>query len=426
MPGKRNSAPFRGHNVTVTRSTVKGLACWRVLSRLYSGKKKNKYFPLDQLREANDYARTQERETLLDGTSWTDSEKTAVRFWRNWTTSERIQGRNVPALLTVLQVAVRTLENRRQAATLGQGVASYLEEAAGRMKPARFALVKRTLEKFVESCPSPGTSLAEVGEDTIKNALAFMCSTSAAKSTRAHYLNIVSAMFARCMERGLCKQNPARIVLRSMGGTAPGEAQPTCLSVSDVQALLHAAAQLKNKGEALHFVIGLLTGIRMAERCRLQFQDIRLDEPRPYINLPAGKAKTMRSRQVFLHGSHAEIIKALMPQRYSPTALILSGHANEKAQKEKAICTQNQLASAAGVELPRNVLRHTAASYLCAYLESMSAAALNLGHSEAMLIKHYRALVPHSEGVRFFSLPIPEQLRSFTSRKPEKRKAAAH
>jgi hypothetical protein len=78
------------------------------------------------------------------------------------------------------------------------------------------------------------------------------------------------------------------------------------------------------------------------------------------------------------------------------------------------------------VELPRNVLRHTAASYLCAYLESMSAAALNLGHSESMLIKHYRALVPHSEGERFFTLPIPEQLRSFTARKPVKRKAAAH
>ena len=337
-----------------------------------------------------------------------------------------MQGRNVPSLLTVLQAAVRTLENRRQAATLGQGVATYLEEAAERMKPARFALVKRTLEKFADSCPSPDLSLAEVGEDTIKNALAFMCSPTAAKSTRAHYLNIVSAMFARSVERGLCKQNPARIVLRSMGGTAPDKAQPTCLSVSDVRALLHAAAQLKNKGEALHFAIGLLTGIRMAERCRLQYQDIRLDEPRPYINLPAGKAKTMRSRQVFLHGTHAEIIKALMPVRYSPTALILAGHANEKAQKEKAISIQNQLASAAGVELPRNVLRHTAASYLCAYLESMSAAALNLGHSEAMLIKHYRALVPHSEGVRFFSLPIPDKLRSFTSRKPEKRKAAAY
>lgn len=423
--GKRATAlPYKGTAATVSAVQIAGRQKWRVRIRLHDGIIRRKHFP--DMKAANAYALTVDRAAMLDGTCWTEAEKIAMRFWRNWTTGERMQGRNVPSLLTVLQAAVRTLENRRQAATLGQGVASYLEEAAERMKPARFALVQRTLQKFTESCPSPDMSLAEISENTVKNALAFMCSTSAAKSTRAHYLNIVSAMFARSVERGLCKQNPARMVLRSMGGTAPDKAQPTCLAVSDVQALLHAAAQMKNKGEAIHFAIGLLTGIRMTERCRLQYQDIRLDEPRPYINMPAGKAKTLRSRQVFLHGTHAEIIKAMLPARYNPTALILSGHANEKAQKEKAICIQNQLARVAGVELPRNVLRHTAASYLCAYLESMSAAALNLGHSEAMLIKHYRALVPHSEGVRFFSLPIPEQLRSFTSKKTEKRKATAH
>ncbi len=421
--GKRSTAtPYKGAAATVSAVQISGRQKWRVRMRLTDGVIRRKHFP--DMHSANEYAQRVDRSAQLDGTSWTEAEKIAVRFWRDWATSERQQGRNVPALLPVLQAAIRTLEKRRAAATLAQGVADYLEEAGARMKPARFALVKRTLEKFVEACPHPGLSLAEVGEDAIKNALVFMCRAGSAKSTRAHYINIVSSMFARCIERGLCKNNPARLVLRSIGGTAQEKAQPSCLTVPDVQALLHAAAQHQSRGEALHFAIGLLTGIRMAERCRLQYQDIRLDEPRPYINMPAGKAKTLRARQVFLHGTHAAIIRALLPQRYSPTALILAGHANEKAQKEKAIELQNQFARLAGVKLPRNILRHTAASYLCAYLESMSAAALNLGHSEAMLIKHYRALVPHSEGVRFFNLPIPAQLRSFSTN-PTERKAAS-
>lgn len=424
MPGKRSKAiPYRGHSATVTRSSVRGVECWRVLSRLYSGRRRSKYYPLDQLREANDYARAQERAIQLDGTSWSEAEKVAMRYWREWVNAERAAGRNVPALLQVLQAAVRTIEKRRQAATVEQGIATYLAEAEARMKPTRLALVRSTLAKFAANLPAADMSLAEVGEDAIRNALAFMVSTNAAQSTRAHYLNIISAMFARAVERGLCKQNPAKLFLRTMGGTDTKGTQPTFLQVDEVQALLHAAAQHKDKAEALHFVIGLLTGIRSAERCRLQWQDIRLDEPRPYINLPATKAKTKRARQVFIHGSHAEILRSFIPRRHLPGSLIMAGHANEKAQKERAIVVQNALAKAAGVTLPRNVLRHTAASYLCAYLESMSAAALNLGHSEQMLITHYRALVPHAEAVRFFSLPVPETLSTY---KPaSKRKAAS-
>ena len=424
MPGKRSKAiPYRGHSATVTRSSVRGVECWRVLSRLYSGRRRSKYYPLDQLREANDYARAQERAIQLDGTSWSEAEKVAMRDWREWVNAERAAGRNVPALLQVLQAAVRTIEKRRQAATVEQGIATYLAEAEARMKPTRLALVRSTLAKFAANLPAADMSLAEVGEDAIRNALAFMVSNNAAQSTRAHYLNIISAMFARAVERGLCKQNPAKLLLRTMGGTDTKGTQPTFLQVDEVQALLHAAAQHKDKAEALHFVIGLLTGIRSAERCRLQWQDIRLDEPRPYINLPATKAKTKRARQVFIHGSHVQIIRSFIPRRHLPGSLIMGGHANEKAQKERAIAVQNALAKAAGVTLPRNVLRHTAASYLCAYLESMSAAALNLGHSEQMLITHYRALVPHAEAVRFFSLPVPETLATY---KPaSKRKAAS-
>ncbi len=422
MARKRTALnPYKGHAASVGAATVRGVSMWRVRIRLAAGQTRNKYYPENQLKEANAYAQQADRATQLDGTSWTEGEKTAMRFWRDWTNAERLAGRNVPSLLAVMQAAVRTIESRRLAATVRHAVAAYVDEGQGRLKPARLALVSRTLERFLAALPSPDIALAEVSEDMCREALASMVPDTAAQTTRAHYLNIVSAMFGRAIERGLCRQNPAKLVLRSFGSQTKTDA-PTFLHVDEVAALLHQAAQHNNKGEALHFVIGLLTGIRMAERSRLTFQDIRLDEPRPYINLPAAKAKTKRARQVFLHGTHVDILRSFIPARHQQAALILPDHANEKRQKERAIEVQNTLASKAGITLPRNVLRHTAASYLCAYLESMSAAALNLGHSEQMLITHYRALVTHAEAVRFFSLPVPAELAAYTT--PQKRKAA--
>lgn len=421
--GKRAVSLYKSYSATVCAVRINGAEKWRVRYRIGDGRFRRKHFHAHQLREANAFAAQVDRAAMLDGTSWTEAEKTAMRHWRDYVNAERAAGRNVPPLMAVIQAAIRTIDERRAAATFSQAAAAYIEEGRARLKPARLALVQSVLARFTASLPAADISLAEMGENTVKNALALVVEPGAAATTRAHYLNIVSSVFARAIERGLCKQNPAKLLLRTMGGTATKGTQPTFLQISEVQALLHQAAQHKDKAEALHFVIGLLTGVRMAERSRLQWQDLRLDEPRPYINLPASKAKTGRARQVFLHGTHTDIVRAFIPARTLPGSLIMSGHANEKRQKERAIELQNALAKAAGVTLPRNVLRHTAASYLCAYLESMSAAALNLGHSEQMLITHYRALVPHAEAVRYFSLPVPETLTIY---KPaSKRKAAS-
>lgn len=418
--GKSNAKLFKGHAATVSIVRVIGVERVRVRYKVANGLIKRKHFPLAELKAANNFAAQIERATQLDGTSWTPQEKTAMRFWRDFTNAERAAGRNVPTLLAVMQAAVNTLAQQRSSAAFSAFVRTYVDEAAQRLKPARLALVRRTLERYAETLPAHDMPLAQIGEDAVRNATALIVPPGAALSTRRHYLSILSACFARAQERELCRTNPAALVLRTLA--TPAADTPTFLQVDEVQALLHAAAQHPDKGAALHFVIGLLTGIRMAERARLQWRDLRLDEPRPYINLPATKAKTGRARQVYLYGSHAAIIKAMMPARYNPTALILSGHTNEKAGKEAAILLQNRFAERAGVQLPRNVLRHTAASYLCAYLESMSAAALNMGHSETMLARHYRALVTKAEAERFFSLPVPAVLQGYGTTKEKSRR----
>ena len=62
---------------------------------------------------------------------------------------------------------------------------------------------------------------------------------------------------------------------------------------------------------------------------------------------------------------------------------------------------------AAGVEWPHNVTRHTWASYHLAQFGSAARTAIQAGHTETVLFRHYRELV------------TPEAAREFWSIRPE-------
>ncbi|MHB9010272.1 MAG: hypothetical protein ACYDC1_25465, partial [Limisphaerales bacterium] len=59
---------------------------------------------------------------------------------------------------------------------------------------------------------------------------------------------------------------------------------------------------------------------------------------------------------------------------------------------------------------PKDVLRHSCASYLLALKRDAQAVALELGNSPAILFKHYRELVTQEQARRFWNL-IPRSER---------------
>ena len=62
----------------------------------------------------------------------------------------------------------------------------------------------------------------------------------------------------------------------------------------------------------------------------------------------------------------------------------------------------------AQLEIPRNALRHTAAIALCVLLGRSKAADI-LGHSESMLVKHYRRALTEEEAAELVGI-TPAQL----------------
>ncbi len=398
---------YKGKFAKVVARLAYGLRGWEV-RQVIGGKRVRKVFAFDALREANNYARAAEAERLTHGAAaaMRDDDRLAISFYRRWEDELRAQGQSVPSLFQLVQEACSRFENRLAAATWEQAAESYIEARAGHLKPQRRAVVLSVLERFGDSLPRPDVLLDDISTADVQAGLASFVDAKATDTTRRAYLTILASVWTLAMERKLATFNPAHDALKRMPAAKKGE-QPSFLLVPACESLLRVAWQHKDRREALFFVVGLLTGIRLAERARLQFADFRLDEPTPYINVPAGKAKTLRQRAVYLMGTHADIIRAFMPRDATPEEVIIPYGGNETTQRGAAYARQQAFAKLAEIDLPRNVLRHTAATYLCAYLESMGKAALILGHSESMLVQHYRALVTKAEADRFFSLTVP-------------------
>lgn len=397
---------FKGNFASVIRRVANGKKGWEV--RFSSdGKRVKRCFPFAELRAANDYARAKEAERSAHGqfAVLREVDRLAVAFYHRWEQVYREQERNVPPLLDLVQEACARYDARLHSASWKQAADDFVLHRCGHLKQQRMKIIRSVISRVSSRVPED-TLLDDVSVGDLQSVMNDMLANEASVATRRYYLGVLSSIWKYAQERGVARLNPAAEALKRLPSVKSAQ-QPSFLSVEQCRALLEVALRWGDRKEALFFVVGLLTGIRLAERTRLQFADFRLDEAEPYINVPAGKAKTLRQRAVYLQGNHAEIIRAFLPTRWRQDEFVVPYGGNEVTQRGCAYARQQAFAREAGVELPRNVLRHTAATYLCAYLESMGKAALILGHSEAILIRHYRALVTRVQAVPFFSMPLP-------------------
>lgn len=396
---------FKGTFARVVRRTPKGRpAGWEV--RITDcGIVTKKIFALTDLRTANDYARTAENERLFSqGATIRDADRAAVNEYRRWEQSVRETGRPVPSLLELVIDARRNYERRAAAATWEAARDAYVAEKSNAWTPTRKSQIERFFARFTAALPNPAALLDDISAETVTAAVtAAILTQTASNTSQRYYTTMLAAVWERAVDKKLAAINTPRECLRALQTAAPRD-EVTFLPVDAARAFLRAAAAMPRTPAVFSLVLALLTGIRESERLRLQWRDFRLTEPEPYINLPHGKAKTRQHRAVYLHGNHATILQHFFPARRKADDLIMppASAINRLHRTAKAI------AAAAGLQLPRNVLRHTAATYLCAHLRSYGAAAMILGNSEAILKRHYAGLVTHAAAEQFFSLEIKD------------------
>lgn len=199
-----------------------------------------------------------------------------------------------------------------------------------------------------------------------------------AAETRRAYLSRLRTFFGWCRKRGYAATNPALLLERPSADQQP----PGILTVDECKRLL-ATCREKDPKLLPYVSLALFAGIRPFEARRLSWANIQGG----WINVPGHKAKTRARRLV-------EIWPPL------DAWLALKGELPPGPNFPKRWAA---VRIAAKVTWSHDCMRHSFCSYALP-VHGAAKTALMAGHSEAMLFRHYRELVPESAANEFWSI----------------------
>lgn len=206
-------------------------------------------------------------------------------------------------------------------------------------------------------------------------------------ATRAGVLSKLSAFFTWAGRRGWCDRNPAAAV---DAPTVPARA-PRILSPAEAARLLAATPPRS----LAWVVLGLFAGVRPAEADALRWEDCQL--ARGFAEVAAAVAKVRRRRIVPL--CTAAVAWLDFARAHGATLPTVPASRRRDCRAARAAMGWN--------EWPADILRHSAASYLLARDRDAARVADALGHSPAVLFRHYRELVSPEDCAAFWSIRPP-------------------
>lgn len=258
----------------------------------------------------------------------------------------------------------------------------YLDECRERLRDITVARYRRMLPAALAS-PLLGYDLARHTTAALREYLG----TIPLPCNKTHALATLSAFYSWLIGRDLLETNPAtRIHLP----TAPRK-PPAVLSLEDAQRLLDTAATFEGGCCLAYVAVCLFAGLRPTEARRLRASDIK----REYIALTAEQTKMAAARTVPIRPNLRAILdrchfsrESILPCAASSFHIVLT-----------------RLIKATGLAWPKDVMRHSFASYAYDLTKSAEATAFEMGHrGTSILFAHYRGLVAPGSGAKFFAL----------------------
>ena len=318
---------------------------------------------------------------------------------------------------TLAEVLKELRESKAERCKMGQ-----LGHATNHDFAIRSARIEEDLGEYVMS-DLTHTVVAEWLEKMAKGGAQFGGPLSA-RSVR-NYRNILSEAFRFALARQYCATNPfdrfTKEDLKRHGGlnAAGTTGDINKLSVDEARRLLAAAAQEPNEnGMLASVVLRLFCGFRTTEVVRLDWSEIHWQDPKPFVHLPASKAKKRRVRNVEIPVNAVAWLRMCKP----PTTGSVVPGTGESTKDAKNYCTRfRRIARAAKIgkesetdgwrsEWENNDTRHAFGSYHYALHGDALLTAAQMGHEQGdtVLFAHYRALATKEEGQAYFDIKPPK------------------
>ena len=221
--------------------------------------------------------------------------------------------------------------------------------------------------------------------------------------TRTQYLNLVKSVFKFAVEQGnITKEfNP---VANLKPAKKRKDAEPEILTVDEVKRIF---SFVKNNPKYHSFIpvlaVGFFCGARVEERAKLTYGDIYIGG-RNEIFVSAAVAKNGIARFIYPAAcvkSWFEYAKAHGVSMNATDTLIQGDTLKQRKTAHSSFL--KALATETGITLPKNCIRHTAASFM-AEQQGYTETANQLGHDIGMLLKHYRRAITKTEAEDYYNI----------------------
>lgn len=304
-----------------------------------------------------------------------------VARWRDWQRQREAEPK---------QMTVGEMVQRRRAVLAKSGLEMKSQKAIGRML--------KTLEKEFRNVPiSDFTGAMGVA------AIDFGKVSAATLKTRRTLLH---GIFEWARGLGMMRENPVagmKVGQADRRALAEDEDAVSVLSPAEARELLLACVRVAPS--LLPYVaIGLLAGLRTAELRRLRWDQVQTE--RGFIEVRASVSKTRSRRLVDIQPALAFILERVprgeglvMP----PNVERLLDRTKKAAGYLGAVHWWPKAREGAR-PWPKNALRDSFSSYHLALFRNAAETAVQDGHSEAVLYKHYRELVTPEAAAEFWQM----------------------
>lgn len=244
--------------------------------------------------------------------------------------------------------------------------------------PVYVGQLKTTFRSFSQNRRE--TLLTHIKADHIRD---WLRGVGGSPDTRRAMLTRVRSLFNFAILNGWAFENPGKTVSMPQRTAT----MPRVFAPAQCKAVLDAALK-SDPAMAGYFALLFFAGVRPSEARRLQPEDFGAE----YLNISAKVARKKNMRRL------VTITPALRSwiEAAGGAGAVLPVGPNWRKRFRKAI-------KAAGVEWSNDVARHSFVSYMNE-LHGWEKTVKEAGHSLAMMLEHYRALVTHESALSFWQL----------------------
>lgn len=383
-----------------------------VVTRTEHGKSRRLSFPwtlagFEEAKALNESLRREAKKYGADFGCITEDEKRALDLWRAYVKEAQMNGFKFASAYEIVQAG---LENRKTTSPDFNTLARYYFDKELMCKTdGELTEHAETVQKrlFNHICPvlggRPAHTITEEEVEDFLNSLKGMNGKRASATTRTQYLHLLKSVFKFCIIKKLLPAEYNPVAALTPPSKKKGK-EPEILSVDEVKRIF---AFVKRNPKYHKFIpvlaVGFFCGARVEERAKMTYRDIFIGG-RNEIFIPALNAKNGEARYIYPADNFKAWLDYAKEQgiSMSPSNYLLTGN-TVKQRRDAHSKFLVALANETGITLPKNCIRHTAASCM-AEIRGYAETTKQLGHDIAMLLKHYRRAITKTEAEAYFNI----------------------